>query len=186
MTDLLKEVHLGQDQIDEALMGCLADAANGHLDACAICQQRVTAARQPIEDFKSVTMAWSERRSATMPTNLPTRLLESSSRQRRLVWGAAVTALLAVMIAAPLELHYGDGHAGREDSAELGASRAVGSTGVVSGQQSTDEQIARDNQLLNEIDLELNSSSENPATLGLQAVPGRRAAHVVAISAEQD
>jgi hypothetical protein len=185
MTDYLKEVHLGQDQIDEALMGCLADAASGHLAACAVCQQRVTAVQQPIEDFKAVTLAWSERRSATLPTALPTRLLESAGRQRRLAWGMAVTALMAVMVAAPLELHYGR-HAGSNDSAELGATHAVGATGVVSGQQSTEEQIARDNQLLNEIDHELNSSSENPATLGLQAVRSHRVVHGVAVRAEQD
>ena len=86
MTDFSNEMHLGQDEIDEARIGCLADAASGHLDACAVCQQRVTAARLPIEDFKAVTMAWSERRSATMPTSLSTRLLESASRQRRLAW----------------------------------------------------------------------------------------------------
>jgi hypothetical protein len=187
MTDFSNEMHLGQDEIDEALIGCLADAASGHLDACAVCQQRVTAARLPIEDFKAVTMAWSERRSATMPTSLSTRLLESASRQRRLAWGAAVTTLLAVMIAAPLELqHYGSGRAGHDDSAELGTARAVGATGVVSGQQSTEEQIARDNQLLNEIDLELNSSNASSATLGLQTDHSSKVAHVEAVSEEQD
>lgn len=163
--------HLSEDQLDAALMGCMADETAGHLEACECCQQRVVAARLPMESFKAMSLAWSERRSATMPVPQPAGLLESLGRRRRLGWGVAVAAMLTVLIVTPLEMRHG-AHVATDDAAQIHAT-ALGSTGVVSGQQSTEEQIERDNQLLNEIDRELNASSENPAALGLETVQGR-------------
>ncbi|QMV19515.1 hypothetical protein GOB94_13080 [Granulicella sp. 5B5] len=176
--------HLSEEQIDEAMIGGLASEAGGHLNICPMCQERLVTARLPIESFKAVSLAWSERRSATMPVPLQTGLLESLGGHRRLAWGAAVAMLLAVLVTAPLELR----HSGRmtvDDAAQMHTTNALGATGVVSGQQSTEEQIERDNQLLNEIDRELNTSGENPAELGLATVRGRTNRHA-AVRAVQD
>lgn len=176
--------HLNEDQVNEAMIGCLSAESEGHLDACALCQERLAMARLPIENFKALTLAWSERRSATMPVPAHVSLLASLNHRRRLAWGSAVVALLVVTIATPIELR----HAQRreaDDAAQAHSVSALGATGVVSGQQSTEEQIARDNQLLNEIDRELNSSHENPADLGLETVQ-ERTNHHVAVRAVQD
>lgn len=169
--------HLQEEQINEALMGCLAEDASVHLAWCAVCQQQVAAVRLPIESFKTLSLAWSERRSATMPTELPVSLLTGVARRRRVAWGATASALLTVMIALPVGLRYSGRVAAGKATAVLSTDSAMGATGVVSGeqagQQSTDEQISRDNQLLNEIEHEVNSSSVDPATLGLNGVSVR-------------
>jgi hypothetical protein len=64
--------HLTADQIDDHLIGDLAPAPAAHLAACDLCAQRVATAASPLADFHSVSTAWSERRSATLPMPLPT------------------------------------------------------------------------------------------------------------------
>lgn len=164
--------HLLEEQIDEALMGCLAEAAVGHLMACALCQQQVAAARLPIESFKTLSLAWSERRSATLPTALPQSLLQGVARRRRVAWGATATALLAVLVMLPAGVRYG--MRGGREAAGLRGGAAMGATGASyrqeTGAVSSEEQLARDNQMLHEIEQEVNSSGVDPATLGLGAV----------------
>jgi hypothetical protein len=64
--------HLTADQIDDHLIGDLAPAPAAHLAACDLCAERVAAAASPLADFHSVSTAWSERRSATLPMPVPT------------------------------------------------------------------------------------------------------------------
>lgn len=157
--------HLSEDQIDDVLMGSLGENASGHLAACSACQRHVAAARLPIDSFKTLSLAWSERRSATMPVGL----LAGAARRRRVAWGATASALLAVMIVLPVGLRHSRRATTGDDMARSSA------TAVSEGQAgaSTDEQIARDNQMLNEIEREVNSSGVNPDTLGLGGVSVR-------------
>jgi hypothetical protein len=166
--------HLNDDQLNDALIGDLAAEAAGHLASCTACQQELAAARMPLESFRAVTLAWSERRSATMPVALNGRVLHGSTGSRRLAWGSAITALLALMIAAPFEMHRASApeQAGSVETAQVQTAQAMGATGVVSGQQSEidSEQIDSDNQMLGEIDRELDSNRAKSEALAFQEI----------------
>jgi hypothetical protein len=180
----LTDEHLNDDQLTDALIGDLAVEAAGHLAACAVCQQQLAEARMPLESFKAVTLAWSERRSATMPAALNARMLHGaigSTGSRRLVWGSAIAALVAVMIAAPFEMHRGAPlQASTVETAQVQTAQAMGVTGVVSGQGRQSEidpdQIDSDNQMLGEIDRELDSNRANSEAMAFQAI-GEQASH---------
>ena len=152
--------HLTEDQIDDQLIGDLAPEATAHLAGCAECKARVAEVEAPIASFKTVSLAWSERRSATMS---PAPIAHTAPRwQRRLAWGSAVTAALAVGIAIPVVRHNSD-------------SATVQSASVSTRPVITEEQIiAHDNQMLQSIDRELNSGVTSPESLGLQPASQQR------------
>ncbi|MGA7156861.1 MAG: hypothetical protein WBY53_08455, partial [Acidobacteriaceae bacterium] len=82
--------HLTDDQIDDQLIGDVAPAAAAHLAACALCAERVAALLSPIDSFDSVSSAWSERRSATLP--IPVSTPSRPLWQRNSAWAMASLA----------------------------------------------------------------------------------------------
>ena len=96
--------HLTDDQIDEFLIGDLSEEAVSHLAACDPCQVRVTAAEAPLASFRAVTLAWGERRSATMP--LQTGSYTQPKWSHRLAWAVGAAAL-AIGITLPV-MHRGN------------------------------------------------------------------------------
>ena len=83
--------HLTDDQLDDHLIGDLAPAPAAHLAACSLCAQRVAAARSPLDSFHTVSTAWSERRSATLPIPVPAP--PRPVWQRQTAWATACLAL---------------------------------------------------------------------------------------------
>ncbi|MES2392256.1 MAG: hypothetical protein V4555_11490 [Acidobacteriota bacterium] len=164
-------MHLTDDQIDEYLMGDLSAEATAHLDACNPCLTRVAEVEQPLASFRAVSLAWSERRSATLPLQefAPVR----PRWTRRFVWGATAAAALVIGIVVPT-LH---APAATETNVAVAAVAPAPVAPVVQvAHISREEQIARDNQMLQAIDRELNASVESPAALGLP-VDGRSRGH---------
>jgi hypothetical protein len=166
--------HLTEDQINEQLIGDLGRPWSDHLAACDLCVARVADARTPLAHFKAVTLAWAERRSATLP--LHQEIARSARFHPRLAWAAAVSVALAIGFAVPVVSHHE-----RKDSAQLAAHTSTisnqatdagaadsGSTELADGNVCAQAQIVRDNQMLQAIDRELDSSVEAPETLGLQ------------------
>jgi hypothetical protein len=126
----------------------------------------VAAAEQPLASFRAVSLAWSERRSATLPLQ---EFAPSQPRwTRRLAWGATAAAALAFGIVVP-GLHR-PAASGTVAVAQVAAPTQVTPVAQLSRQ----EQIARDNQMLREIDRELDASVETPVALGLAAESGNR------------
>jgi hypothetical protein len=176
--------HLTDDQIDDALIGSLSRKAAGHLAVCGRCAESVAAARMPLSSFKAVSTAWSERRSAT----LPQVSIQDAARPQRLAWSAAVvTATLGLVIAIPvMQKHERVNEAAATSTSTLSPQMAnVDAAPVVSGVMTRvderlprtaspdDEQISRDNQMLNVIDQELDASSGSSAALELEPVEVR-------------
>jgi hypothetical protein len=182
--------HLTAEQIDEALIGCLSGDAASHLRACGGCAERVDEARMPLASLKAISTAWSERRSAT----LPPISIETAARPLRLTWGAAaVTAMLGFVIAIPITQH-------RERAVEATAVApqmasmstppmvtpvSVPEQGAVQTIIPEDEQITRDNQMLDVIDQELGAPAETSATLAMRPVRGHAGVRNIAAT-EQD
>jgi hypothetical protein len=154
--------------LNDALLGDLVGEAAGHLAACAACQQQLVAARMPLESFKAVTLAWSERRSATMPVSLQARMLHNAAGSRRRAWMTAAAAVLAIAVAIPYGIQRHDANPSATVESEQGT-RATASVTI----EANEDAIARDNQMLDEIDRELDSNRASSEAIELQGVPGR-------------
>ena len=168
--------HLTEDQIDELLMGSLeADEATRlreHAAGCEACAVKLAEIETPLQSFKAVTLAWSERRSATLPVR-PTARRASTRWGMGLAWGSiAAAALLAAVI--PVLRHEQNMHVQQayRDAAKHvtpanptvapvnSANTQDGSTNT--GVQENAQEIASDNRLLAMVDEELNAPIPSP------------------------
>ena len=171
--------HLTDEQIDELLMGSLdaAQAADlrSHAAACEACAAKLAQLEAPIASFKAVTLAWSERRSATLPVR------PAATRSRwvmGLAWGSlAASALLAAVI--PVLRHEQNVRVEQayrnaiktqgSQAASASAQQPANSANTQSESASTDvpenpQEIASDNQLLAMVDEELNAPIVAPGS----------------------
>lgn len=175
------EMHLTEDQIDDALIGDLAVTAAAHLSGCKACTTRVAQAEMPLASFKAVTTAWSERRSATMPTLAPQRV-GLGARGRLMAWSTALSVMIVAGVAVPVLVHKenpADTAAARTvqapaavqaatsvgEIAKVNAPEAVGASGSStsrdesSQERLSQERISKDNAMLQDINRELDASS---------------------------
>lgn len=179
-------LHLSEREIDSVLIGAPSTETTTHLSQCGHCRQRVAEARVPITRFKAVTLSWSERQSATLPLRSSTS--GSLTWKRRAALAATATAALLIGLALPLtksELRRAPQAAGHE-AAKVAtvAARALkhesaapqaATTDIADNEQ--DEQIARDNQMLQNINQALDNPVESPAdAYSLQSVDGHQPA----------
>ncbi len=184
--------HLTEEQIDDVLLGELASAPATHLAGCDACQARVALAEAPIASFKAVSLAWSERHSATLPSKLI--LSSSSSGYRHASWAAAASAVLLLAIAVPITRY--EAASSRHQMASNSTPHITQPATVIAAVPTTFNetpheahvqpvavdvsngshavQIARDNQMLQDIDRELEASAQMPAgDLEVQSVGNR-------------
>jgi hypothetical protein len=170
------DTHLSEDQIDDQLIGDLAAGPAAHLAGCSVCTDRVAAAADPMASFQSVTMAWSERRSATLPT--PSLSQQKPLWQRHMAWATAGFAF-AIAIALTnashqvvlktAELQPTLQQPALQQSAQQAALPATVLTETASLTGAPREaQIAADNRLLQAIDDDLDTSADSPAALGIE------------------
>jgi hypothetical protein len=186
LPDDQSHTHLSDDQIDDQLIGDLAAGPAAHLAACSVCTDRVAAAAAPMSNFSNVTMAWSERRSATLP--IPDLSQQKPLWQRRMA-GAVATACFAIAIIIALtnashqvaiktaELEPMQQESTQQEPAQQTAPPATVLTETASvAFPPRAAQISADNQMLQSIDDELDASADSPAALGIEPVsdhPGR-------------
>jgi hypothetical protein len=155
--------HLTEYELESVLIGDAAPASAAHLAACGSCRTALSEMEAPLAGFRAVTLAWSERRSATMPL----RDLEAAQRRAASGWrqrfalSTSLVVALAVGVAIPVLRHSAPTEPGRNPVAPSDV--AIGATPA-----SPDEQISRDNLMLKAIDQELDSRAESPVSLGLQ------------------
>jgi hypothetical protein len=160
----LTESHLTELQLDDHLIGDFSAEVKAHLEACELCSSRLASAFAPIAGFDAVTLAWGERRSATMP------MQRFASREltwnQRLAWTASMAAAIAVGFAIPMATN----------QARMDRDQTVVSTTTVASVAQPDEQIATDNQMLQAIDDQFAVSEDAPAALGLVSAAKTQAA----------
>jgi hypothetical protein len=175
-------LHLTPDQIDDLLIGDLADTPAAHLAACTLCAERVAAARSPISSFQQVSTAWSERRSATLPIPIPAR--QAPVWQRHMAWATATLSMAlgfafinathqfsvlntpqpAPLASAQLTPVQQPALFPKTPILTETASIAVPPRAVHFATR-----ISADNQMLQNIDASLDPSTDSPAALGLQS-----------------
>jgi hypothetical protein len=169
-----ERVHLSEDQIDDHLIGDLNVAAAAHLAGCEACAQRVARAEKPLENFRDVTMAWSERRSATMP--MPSAPVQELVWQRRTGWAMASFVLVVGFAAGgagralfTMSTQTADASATTPDSASPRVA-APAVVAVEAGYDVSPQRVSEDNRMLKAIDQQLDATADTPAALGLEPV----------------
>ena len=166
--------HLTDTQLDAALLGDLSTTAAAHLASCEGCATRVAEVQSALGSFRSASLAWAERRSATLPLNAATT--GPSAWTQRLSWTAAMSLALALGVAVPIALQQT-----HQPAAQDGFAATQETTTASTPLDADEDQISQDNLMLKVIDQELAASSDSPSTLGLQAAGeprGKRAAVV--------
>jgi len=167
--------HLTDDQIDDLLIGDSASGSLAHLESCSDCAARLAAAHEPLSSFNAASLAWGERRSATLPLQLQPKPagLFNGGRVRLAVGalGTAAAAVFALALALPM-LHHGSATETAHQANPQAASAQTEAVAVAdtlpavaaTQSQTPEDQISRDNRLLQAIDREL-ATSETPADL---------------------
>jgi hypothetical protein len=174
--DTFGSVHLSEEQIDDHLIGELDRNAAAHLAECEECSERVATAFEPMATFRDVTIAWSERRSATMP--IPAVEADALVWQRRAGWAMAACALVVgISITSngrKAEMLRVSGQA--VQTATVAATRSVNipaaadQRAVDDGDEDRAARYSGDNRMLKAIDNELDASVDTPAAMGLETV----------------
>ncbi len=148
-------LHLTDAQLDDHLIGDSNPEIQAHLASCELCATRLSSSISPIAGFDAASLAWGERRSATMPMQaFATRQL---TWHQRLAWSASMTAAIAVGFAVPMATN----------QARLERSQALVPATTVASVAPPDQQIDNDNRMLQAIDDQFSASQDAPAALGL-------------------
>jgi len=175
--------HLTEAEFDSCLIGDAAPESAAHLASCESCTAALAELEAPLASFRAVTLAWSERRSATLPLDnlAAARRRAASGWRQRLAVSAGLAAAMAVGVAIPV-LHHQKALDTPAQTAQNTAAApeihpipaasippvaAATETASAVPQESPAQQIRRDNQMLRAIDMELDSRTESPAALGL-------------------
>ena len=145
---------------DEAFADLVAHADTSSLPATSA---EAEALRSALHSYRTETLQWAERRSATQPS------LQRAARRSR-AWAAvpqwSLAAVAVISIAAGVARVYDRSDAGQEDAAITASDAASGP--AVAGASAAD--IAADNRLLSSIDQALSYHAATPVDgLGLKS-----------------
>jgi hypothetical protein len=142
-------LHLSSEEMEDALIGDLAAAPQSHLAGCDDCQVRLSELEAPLASFRAVSLAWAERRSATMP------IPRGRSARSGPLWvnlGAGAVTAVAVALAVPM-IHHSRPAAGTVQ------------TTTHTDSSPSSEELAQDNQMLASVDEALNTPVGRPDRL---------------------
>jgi anti-sigma-K factor RskA len=167
--------HLSDKQIDDHLIGDLAAEPAAHLAACSVCTDRVATAADPLSSFRNVTMAWSERRSATLP--IPDLSQQRPLWQRHMPWAAACFAF-AIGVALTNASRQAVTRTAELQPMQHEMQTTTQQAPVLIATASIDvapraHQVAADNRMLKAIDAALDTSADSPVALGIEPVSAR-------------
>jgi hypothetical protein len=155
----MKTPHLNDEQFTAYLLDAGSDpAGTAHLASCAICQEELKLFRQSVSSFNNVTLAWSESR--------PLAQIRKATPPSRAWSPTAAWALAAcLMLVAALSVAWHNG----QDRHSLASHPTNGST----HEENSEAEIARDNQLMTEVNLEINRQEPSPISeYGLSVTTG--------------
>lgn len=138
--------HLSESALHDLLIGPGSAADQAHLDACALCAEKVASFRSDVAWFNQTTLAWSEARPARQNLTAVSRVARRPFYLSPLPWGI-VTA--AVLLAVGLAIR-------QHKPAVSPAPALIAST----ANENSAEQIAQDNELLRSVNTALEASEE--------------------------
>jgi hypothetical protein len=129
--------HLSEEEFDDLLIELGSLQAQAHLQTCADCRRKLKSFQEDVHLFNEASMAWTEAR-ALRPQTVPRRyhfFIPSP------VLGICAAALLLLTIGLPVMFR----------THHIGVS-----TSAISGTAETPDQIAKDNQLMKDVDAAIN------------------------------
>jgi len=146
--------HLNDDQFADCLLGSKTNSAQAaHLLECPGCREELELFRSSVENFNSMSLVWSEKRSATSPTCVVSK--GSSGWVSNWAWSMAIVMLLSV----GTSLHT------RNEANQ--ASSTVQTSAP--NNQNSEAEIAKDNELMKAVNREI--SRKEPFPLLADNVP---------------
>jgi len=141
--------HLSEDDLTNHLIDPDHESpAALHLAACTDCHARLEAFEASMGSFSSLTLAWSEQRSITMPLRPERGSAPRWVPSTMPAWSAVIAAALLLAVVIPADLHIKAREA--QTQAEVGVD------------PDSDAQIAQDNQLMRAVSLEINRREPSP------------------------
>ena len=157
-------VHLTQEELNDVLIGMSTPDAEAHLAVCAQCRNQMETFQSDMHVFNETSLAWSEARPGK-----PIRIASKSGFRgvvgSPLTWALATALLL--MVGSPEWLP-------KVDSI-LHPPVASDNSNTASESGDSEAQIAQDNDLLQSVNVALNTSEESPVSeYGLSEEPAHR------------
>jgi hypothetical protein len=143
--------HLTEEQFDDLLIGLGTDETRSHLAHCAGCRAQIDAFRAAMAQANESSLAWSRVRAAGMANP---SVGAGSHRLALTTMRWAMACLLMAVLALPIW-----------HSLEQRPLRSLEQpmTGSISAPtEDSEPQIAKDNQLLQEVDTALNANETSP------------------------
>ena len=140
--------HLNDEQFTAHLLDPAGEqAAAMHLKDCSICREELERFKQTIDSFNHVTLAWSEARPVASNH-------KAAPTSRRWILGTAwaFVACLLLLIGFSVNFHQRNRNAISSHP-----------TDNVAHREDSETEIARDNQLMNEVAGEINRREQSPA-----------------------
>jgi anti-sigma factor RsiW len=131
--------HLKPEQMNDLLLGIAESEATAHLGSCSQCRTEVEAMRRTLASFRTASVNWSDdaAKIVLLPSNLSSR-----SEWARPAWVFAAAAVLLVVT--------------------ISFSVRRGRNNVAVAKSDAQTQIARDNQLLADIQTEIGETTPLP------------------------
>ena len=146
--------HLNDNQFAEYLLENKTNTTQAaHLLECSVCREELELFRSTVENFNSMTLAWSERRSATSPVYVTSK--GASGWMSNWAWSMAIVMLLSV----------GTSMHTRNEAKEVSSTVQIS----VSNNLNSDAEIAKDNELMKAVNREI--SRKEPFPLLADNVP---------------
>jgi hypothetical protein len=143
--------HLSDDAFVELSLGESPNAkVAAHLENCAACREELDRFQESVGSFEMASLAWSEEKSGELPALRPAANKADATRPSpRLIWVTAM--LLAIGVAVPAtKMHFSTLHEAEVRDASVADEDVAG--------LNSPEQIAKDNQLMADVNFELEHS----------------------------
>ncbi|HEY1678822.1 MAG TPA: hypothetical protein VGG04_13995 [Candidatus Sulfotelmatobacter sp.] len=144
--------HITHEEMTELLMGNRTSTLDSHLQACAECREELDRVKSSIGSFRTASHAWSESVAGETAETQPVISLPRARSYASWWRLAAVAAVLLIVFAAAYRM---------ERKPAIDSTAKVTTPGAVIVQSSQD-QIAQDNELLAQVNSEIAESVPSP------------------------
>jgi hypothetical protein len=143
----INSIHLNDEQFADYALGMEpVGAAAAHLSQCAACTNELARFGASVNAFGAATLGWSEART---PFSLRQQVLKTPARPRFAVASWALAAGLVFSVGLSTMMHRG--------SADVSSA-----TAAASDVDCSDTEIAQDNKMLRDVNMEIGGSDPSP------------------------
>lgn len=155
--------HLSEEALDDLLIGLGSAESEAHLAVCRVCSRHFEAFQSNLRTFNQASLAWSEDKSEAWPVPRPMNegasslgLTTRSTARRRILIPLSWAVATALLLVLGLQVW------NREQQPSLTGTPAADNSAQTAAHSDSEAQIAQDNQLLQSVNLALNSSEVSP------------------------